>query len=103
MTRGLVVAVGKGKLTVSTARRNIARRYLLLDVAARIGKPPATPGEKLVGCLLVPGYGPFHGIKLDQLVTEAVRVAPGLKGDFDQSQIMLGDIRWLCEQGMAMS
>jgi len=102
-TRGLVTADEKGKLTVSTARREVARRYLLLDVAARSGKSPATPDEKLTGCLLVSGYGPFHGIKLDQLVAEAIRVAPALKGDLDQSQIMLADIRWLCEQRIAMS
>jgi hypothetical protein len=103
MTRGLVTAGKKGKLTVSTTRREVARRYLLLDAAARLSKPPATPSETLAGCLLVPGYGPFHGIKLDRLVTEAIRLAPALKADLDQSQLMLGDIRWLCEQGMAMS
>lgn len=102
-TRGLVVDNGKGELTVSPARRDIARRYLLLDVAARLGKTPAAPGEKLTGCLLVPGYGPFHGIKLDELVTEAIQIAPKLKSDLSQSQIILADIRWLCEQGMAMS
>ncbi|MBK8185711.1 MAG: hypothetical protein IPK63_23580 [Candidatus Competibacteraceae bacterium] len=100
--RGLVVT-DRGKLTVTATRRDVARRYLLLDVAARLGAAPATPSEKLAGCLLVPGYGPFHGIKLDQLVTEAIRVAPSLKGDLDQSQIMLADIRWLCEQELAMS
>jgi hypothetical protein len=52
---------------------------------------------------LVPGYGPFHGIKLDTLVEEALRLAPGLQTDLNQSQVILGDIRWLCEQGMAMS
>lgn len=102
--RGLLTVAGKaGKLSVSPARRDVARRYFLLDVASGLGSPPATPGEKLTGCLLVPGYGPFHGIKLDQLVAEALRLAPALKPDLDQSRIMLGDIRWLCEQGLAMS
>lgn len=102
-TRGLVVAGRGGKVTVSAARRDVARRYLLLDVAARLGSAPATPAEKLTGCLLVPGYGPFHGIKLDQLVTEAIKVAPGLNPDLSQSKVMFTDIRWLCEQGLAMS
>lgn len=102
-TRGLVVAGRTGKLSVSAARREVARRYLLLDAAAQSGSAPATLGEKLTGCLLVPGYGPFHGIKLDHLVAEAILLAPALRTDLNQSQIMLADIRWLCEQGMAMS
>jgi hypothetical protein len=101
--RGLVNADAEGKLSVSTARREVARRYLLLDVAARFGAAPATPGERLSGCLLVPGYGPFHDIKLDRLGAEAIRVAPGLEADLNQAQTVLADIRWLCEQGVAMS
>ena len=102
-TRGLVVAGKKDKLAVSVSRREVARRYLLLDVGARLGSAPSTPGEKLTGCLLVPGYGPFHGIKLDRLATEAIKVAPGLKPDLSRSQVMLADIRWLCEQGLVVS
>jgi hypothetical protein len=101
--RGLLVSGRAGKLSVSRARREVSRRYLLLDVAALLGSAPATPSEQLSGCLLVPGYGPFHGIKLDQLVTEAIRFAPALGTDLNKSQVMLADIRWLCEQGMAMS
>lgn len=100
--RGLVVVV-RGKFAVTADRRDVARRYLLLDVAARLGSAPATPAEKLAGCLLVPGYGPFHGIKLDQLVTEAIRAAPALNADLEQSKVMLADVRWLIEQGIAMS
>jgi hypothetical protein len=102
-TRGLIASDKTGKLNVSTARRKVARRYLLLDVAAKLGSAPGTPAEKLAACLLVPGHGPFHGIKLDELVMETIRVAPALKGDLDQSRVLLADIRWLCEQGMAMS
>lgn len=102
-TRGLVIADATGKLSVAEGRREIARRYLLLDVAAKLGTAPTTAGEKLTGCLLVPGYGPFHGIKLDTLATEAIRIAPALQADLSQAQVILGDIRWLCEQGMAMS
>jgi hypothetical protein len=100
--RGLVV-VERGKLAVTAVRREVARRYLLLDVAARLGSAPATPSERLAGCLLVPGYGPFHGIKLDQLVIEAIHAAPALKDDLEQSKVMLADVRWLIEQGIAMS
>ena len=100
--RGLVT-LGRGrKFAVSTTRREVARRYFLLDVAARFGSSPASPAEKLNGCLLVPGYGPFHGMKLDQLVAEAITLAPGLRPDLGQSQVVLADIRWLCEQGLAM-
>ncbi|MEX0724984.1 MAG: hypothetical protein WD065_01860 [Planctomycetaceae bacterium] len=101
-TRGLLEAKKANNLSVSPSRRDLARRYFLLDVAARLGSAP-TPSEKLTGSLLVPGYGPFHGIKLDLLVNEAIRLAPGLQADLKRSQVVLSDIRWLCEQGMAMS
>lgn len=108
--RGIKKCMGQGKLllenerfSVSSSRRDTARRYFLLDVAAIHGAAPASPGDKLSGSLLVPGYGPFHGTKLDVLVTHALRLAPSLKVDWSDPTVIMGDIRWLCDQGMAMS
>lgn len=92
-----------GRLSIVPARRDAARRYLLMDVAALNGTPPASVGDRLSGSLLVPGYGPFHGTKLDELVAHAVRLAPGLKADWSDPTVIMGDIRWLSDQGMAMS
>lgn len=49
------------------------------------------------------GYGPFHGIKLDALLKQATKLAPALKTELSQSETMLADIQWLCDQGLAMS
>lgn len=100
--KGTLLAEGR-RLSVAAARRDVARRYFLMDVAALHGSPPAAPGDKLSGSLLVPGYGPFHGTKLDELAAHALQLAPGLKDDWSNPTVILGDIRWLCDQGMAMS
>lgn len=89
--------------SIAADRRALVRRYLLLDIAACLGTPPDTEEKKLVGALLVPGYGPFHGIKLDTLAKRAVELAPTCKKDWSSPEIILEDIRWLCEQGIAMS
>jgi len=94
---------GGQQLSIAPARRDTARRYFLMNVAAVHGSPPTSPGGRLSGSLLVPGYGPFHGIKLDDLAAHALRLAPGLKADWSGPTVILGDIRWLCDQGMAMS
>jgi hypothetical protein len=100
--RGLIGAGTGNELTVLSGRRSTARRYLLLDVAARFGAAPA-PGEKLTGSLIVPGYGPFHAIKLAALAKRSVELAPELKEDWSSPDVVLEDIGWLCEQGLAMS
>ena len=99
---GLLQSDGK-QLSIVPARRDSARRYFLMDMAALYGSPPASAGDRLSGSLLVPGNGPFHGTKLDELVTHALRVAPALKADWSDPTVIMGDIRWLCDQGMAMS
>jgi hypothetical protein len=100
--KGTLLSEGQ-RLSVTPARRDTARRYFLMDVAAVHGSPPATPGDKLSGSLLVPGYGAFYGTKLDELATHALRLAPGLRTAWSDPTVILGDIRWLCDQGMAMS
>ncbi|HVC94134.1 MAG TPA: hypothetical protein VND64_10615 [Pirellulales bacterium] len=99
--RGLITAEAGGSLGVSRARRDLVRRYFLLDVAARCGAPATD--SKLSGSLLVPGYGPFFGAKLDTLAEAALKLAPELVTDWARPTSVLGDIRWLCDQGLAMS
>ena len=74
-----------------------------MDLTANFGSQPTSLDDQFKGALLVPGYGPFHGLKLDQLAKEAVRLFPALKDDWSLPEVILGDIRWLCEQGLAMS
>lgn len=100
--RGFIVQTSRQRLTVCDDRRATARRYLLLDAAAVFGTNP-TIGEKLSGSLIVPGYGPFHAIKLGALAKHAIELAPGLKEDWSSPEVILQDIGWLCDQGLAMS
>ena len=98
-----LLLVENGRITIVPARRDAARRYFLMDVAAVHGSPPASPGDRLSGSLMVPGYGPFHGTKLDELAAHALRLASSLKTDWSDPTVIMGDVRWLCDQGMAMS
>jgi hypothetical protein len=101
LERGLVDE-NERKLSVPATERDKVRRYLLLDVAAIAGKPPASETEPLTGALMVPGYGPFHGIKLDELVKAAKRAAPGLANDIGDSETLMADLRWLTEQKIGL-
>lgn len=82
-------------------RRSLARKYFLLDVVAQHGKSADSKGE-LVGSIIIPGYGPFYGMRLTQLMTEALRVAPGFRKDWSNPEIIMKDINWLCDQRLAM-
>ena len=93
---------GAGEFALKPERRELIRRYFLLDVVACFGNAPKT-GEKLSGSLIVPGYGPFFGMKFDEMVAKAVELAPSLKSDWQDPQVVLGDIRTLCDDGVAMS
>ena len=100
--RGLVL-VQDDSLSLSLKRRTIARRYFLLDVVARCGESSALATEKLSGSLMVPGYGAFYGMKLDFLVSEALSLAASLREDWVEPTVFPRDIRWLCDEGLAMS
>ena len=100
---GFLSRTSQGRLLLKEDRRIIARRYALMDLAANRGGQPASPDDQFKGALLIPGYGPFHGLKLDLLAKEAVKSFPALKVDWSLPEVILGDIRWLCEQGLAMS
>lgn len=63
---GILVRNDYGEVIMSPNRVELARRYLLLDIIAEIGQVFNTPVD-LVGVVLVPGFGPYFGTKLDDL------------------------------------
>jgi len=101
LDRGLLIEAD-GTLSPRPADRDKVRRYILLDVAAIAGSSPVAETAPMAGALMVPGYGPFHGIKLDDLVRQAKRLAPGSVGDIDKSETLMADLRWLTEQKIAL-
>ena len=89
--------------SIDPNRRDLVRRYFLLDAAACFGQDAQGDKARLTGSLAVPGYGPFYGMKIDELVAKTIDLAPSLETDWSRQQAPLEDIRWLCECGFAMS
>jgi hypothetical protein len=86
---------------ISEERRDIVRRYFLLDLVAING---ARLDQKTVsGKSLIPGYGPFYGLALDELVEYAAEASKEFCEEVSQSKIFLKDIKWLCEEGFMIS
>jgi len=103
LSDGFLSRTVDGALHVSSAREEIVRRFFLLDHAARTGATVDPRGGDGKGMLLVPGFGPFFGSKIDDLVKSAVNLSPTLRAQWSRSpEIVLGDLRWLDEQGFAM-
>lgn len=103
-SRGRLLTVRPGDaLEIAPSRREMVRRYVVLDTIARNGRQIDTIQERLSGYLLIPGYGPFFGMKIDDMVTAALREAPGLETDWRNPELPLRDIRWLVERGYAIS
>jgi hypothetical protein len=92
-----------GKFTITRDRREIARRYLLLDTVAFNGVVLASSGSSAPGYLMVSGYGPLYGIKLVDLLAKATVAAPGFARDFADSKVLLEDVQWLEERRFLMS
>lgn len=95
---------GEGtRLMLREDRRDIVRRYIVLDAIACFGSVPDQSTGKVSGYVFVPGYGPFYGLKLVELLAKAMDSAPGMAREFADSKTMLGDIQWLEEQEWIMS
>ncbi|WP_146131594.1 DNA cytosine methyltransferase [Merismopedia glauca] len=88
-------------LLIQESRRSLVRRYFLLDVVAQSGRPADHKGE-LVGSIIIPGYGPFYGMRLTNLMTELLHLAPGFRNDWSSAEVIMEDINWLCDKRLAM-
>lgn len=102
LARNMIDQTGES-FGVKADRRELARRYLLIDVIACRGHAFDTPQERLLACLLVPGYGPFYGMKMDEAITAALEIAPEIAADWQRPESSLHDIRWLAEKGYIVS
>ena len=97
--RKLIEQPDAKNLGVSAARRDQARRYLLLDMVAIAGKPFTLAESSAPSLVLVPGYGPFYGLKADELLMKAETVAPSTKADWSDVKTYQADLAWLAERG----
>jgi len=90
-----------GNLLIQESRRTLVRRYFLLDVIAQRGRKADHKGE-LVGSIIIPGYGPFYGMRLTDLMTASLHLAPGFRNDWSSPEVIMEDINWLCDERLAM-
>lgn len=94
--RGYVEKV-QGKLVVSPDRLDIARRLLILDVAANYSTKITDNQRQSHKYLLVPGYGENYGI-LESELTEIV--CQKCKQIVITAPVFSNDISWLLDEGV---
>lgn len=93
------VRLDGGKYIVSEKRAVMSRRYFILDAIAMHG---ATLSEQHKGYILVPGYGPFYGLKLKELPPLILKLAVFLSPEINNTSTFLADLEWLAEKGYIM-
>ena len=89
-------------LKLRDERRQIVRQHLPLDVLAIHGKEvqPGTPAA--AASVLIPGYGAFYGLEMDELVSAAAASSGTLKEDIEDSKTFASDIKALSQGGFVM-
>ena len=91
-------------LSINEERIPIIRKYTILDVAAIYGNKIEFDSKSgISGYFLVPGYGAFFGLGLDQLVEKSIESMPSLEHYFNCTKTFMGDIKALCADGYALS
>lgn len=90
------------KLILRDDRRDIVRQHLLLDILSINGRN-IQPGTTVsAASIMVPGYGAFFGLEMDQLVKLAIASAGQLQEDISHSQTFAADIKNLSKQGYCL-
>lgn len=92
--RGLIKTTEHG-ISISRERQELARKYMLLDLIAIKGDTFGN-ATGLQGVVLVPGFGPYYGIKLSELGQILSDVAPNV---WTTPAEFCSDLAWLSEQG----
>ena len=92
----------KEHLGIAPSRREQARRYFLLDLAAIEGETLTLVQSSASGLVMVPGYGPFHGLMSKELRKLAEARARSLITDWSVAGIYDSDLAWLDGRGYAV-
>ncbi|WP_421299764.1 hypothetical protein [Aeromonas veronii] len=85
------------KLEVSPARLEIARRLLILDVAANNAYKITDLDKKSQKYLLVPGYGNNYGLLESELTSKACSICKQIS---ITAPVFVTDIEWLLDEGV---
>lgn len=97
-----IINRGGTKLKLRDERREIVRQYLLLDVLAIYGKNIQLGMPATAASVLIPGYGPFYGLDVDELVNIAITTSGILQDDIGHSKTFAADIKALSQNGFMM-
>lgn len=98
-----LIQQSRDQLVLNPARRDIVRRYFLLDLSVQLSREiDRSEFRRGTGILFTPGYGPFYGIEIDHLAEEALRANDFARNEWSNSSNILTDIRWICNKGFAI-
>jgi len=96
LQQALILQPGAEMMDIQPDRRPRCRRYALLDMAAIHGQSLAA--NDIPGKLLIPGYGPFYGLRQNDLIRLAIQEVPGLAQDWRHAEAAFDDLQWLVDQ-----
>lgn len=85
------------KLIISTERRDITRRLLILDVAANYASTISDEQRKSMKYLLVPGYGENYGIIESELTNLVCSICKQIT---ISAPVFASDVEWLLDEGV---
>lgn len=85
-------------LKIDKSMLELSRRYLLLDFIAVKGKK-FTDYSTMKGVLLVPAFGKYFGVRIEELVDGVIPMAGLFKSEWKDSGIIFKDIQFLADKG----
>jgi len=85
------------KFTISPERIDIARRLLILDIAANYASHISETQRSSQKYLLVPGYGANHGILESELTNTVCAICKQIE---IPAPVFASDIEWLLDEGV---
>jgi len=94
--QGILIRQSDTEIGIRPDRRPLARVHLLLDIVAIHGEPLDV--ADLSGKLLIPGYGPFFGLRQNDLIRLAKAEAPAMAEDWQETEVAFDDLQWLLDQ-----
>lgn len=93
---GVLLQPTPDQIEIHPERKSISRRYLLLDMAAIHGELLAV--TDIPGKLLVPGYGPFYGLRQNDLVRLTMQEVSNIASEWQDPTVAFDDLQWLIDQ-----
>jgi hypothetical protein len=88
-------------INISEKRKEIVRRYCLLDFIALYGNPIAS--DKLSGNIVVSGFHINWGLPQSQLIERILKDVPALRIEWKEVEVAFNDLQWLIDKKYIIS